>query len=385
MSEGLAGSAGLAGSRGGRTRRARGTGRPDRVIRRPDDIGVPAVELVIGLSRSGRSGRSGVPLGSWPATAGSGVARTTRMPPGSAAAWVLVLALARRRLVGRVARWQRAARANRSAGSHCLPRHAVAGRAASRDACGFWDEAAPRGDMGSRAGHALARRHRVAGPRRLPGSHVVTRWHGRQRLAAGGIRCPAGTARVHPWLRVTRARRLGARPAGRRPVLAPPAGRRSRGSRGSWVGGVRRSAGFPGCSGLLASRARDHPWARRAGRPANTRLSGSARNVGRNALPRRARRDRFLRPGHQRGAGPGGAPAMCRAQVTCRARRRRRLRASGPPAVIRRATGGRGLPPVPIRAMAKTTRTTSPNRRPSRPRPAPAWSYWQARVWPQAA
>jgi len=78
----------------------------------------------------------------------------------------------------------------------------------------------------------LARRHRVARPRRLAGSHVVTGRHGRRRLAAGGIRRPAGTARIHAGL-VTGTRRLGSRPAGRRPVLVPPAGRRSR-RRCSW-------------------------------------------------------------------------------------------------------------------------------------------------------
>ena len=222
------------------------------------------------------------------------------MPPGSAAAWVLVLALARRRLVGGVARWQRAARADRSAGSHCLPRHAVAGgrrrgegrRGRPRGLAGrlrFLGRggSARRHGLTGPAAMALAGRHRVAGPRRLPGSHVVTGWHGRRRLAAGGIRRPAGTARVHPGL-VTRTRRLGSGPAGRRPVLAPPADRRSRPPRGSrgllGAAAVRRSAGFPGCPGLLASRARDHPWARRAGRPVSTRSSGSARAAGRNAL-----------------------------------------------------------------------------------------------------
>ena len=72
------------------------------------------------------------------------------MPPGSAAAWVLVLALAWRRLVGGVARWQRAARADRSAGSHCLPRHAVAGASVAGKAgvAGRAGVARPRGLAG---------------------------------------------------------------------------------------------------------------------------------------------------------------------------------------------------------------------------------------------
>ena len=95
------------------------------------DIGVPAVELVRGLSRSGRSR---LPLRSWPAAARGCVAGTARMPPGSAA---LVLALAWRRLVGGVARWQGAARADRSARSPCLPRHTgVAGQASVAEKAG---------------------------------------------------------------------------------------------------------------------------------------------------------------------------------------------------------------------------------------------------------
>src|SRR5208337_3671409 len=187
--------------------------RPHRVIGRADDVGVPAVKLVCGLSRSGRSG---VPLDSWPAAARSGVAWATRMPSGSAA---VVLALAWWRLVAGFAGWQATARGDGSAGSHCLPRQASLTRQASvaRKArvAGRADGARPR---------SLARRHRRAGPRRLPGSHVLPGWPGRRRLAAGGIRRPAGTARIHPWL-VTRTRRFGSGPPGRRPVLAPPAGR----------------------------------------------------------------------------------------------------------------------------------------------------------------
>ena len=223
----------------------------------------------------------------------------------------------------------------------------------------------------------------MAGPRRLPGSHVVAGWHGRRRLAARGIRCPAGTAWAHPGL-VTRTRRRGSGPAGRRPVLAPPADRRSRGVLGSAA--VRRSAGFPGWAGLLASRTRGHPWARRAGRPVSTRSSVSARTAGQNALRRRARRDRCLRPGRQRGAGPGGVPAMCRALVTCRAR--------GTPQVADGRSPS-GDPPYPQAAgtfrlyrSARWRRSPGPpgrTRRQPRPRPAPAGSYWRAHAWSKAA
>ena len=85
-------------------------------------------------------------LDSWPAAAGSGVAGTARMSPGRAAL-VLVLALAWRRLVRGVARRQGTAWAHWSAGSHCLPRHAVAGRAS----------VAGRADVAGRAGVARAR------------------------------------------------------------------------------------------------------------------------------------------------------------------------------------------------------------------------------------
>ena len=239
----------------------------------------------------------------------------------------------------------------------------------------------------------LAGWHRGAGPRRLPGAHVVTWWHGRRRLAGGGIRRPAGTARVHPGL-VTGTRRLSSGSAGR-PVLAPPADRRSRGrysrarhSRGRCPRGpvllglpgaaaVRRSAGFPGCPGLLASRVRDHPWARRAGRPASTRSSVSARAAGRNALRRRGRRDRRLRPGRQRGAGPGVAPAVCRALMTCRARGMPpvagRWSLSGDPPYLQTAGTFR------LSRSARWRRRPGPpgrTRRPPRPGPSPAGSYW---------
>ena len=269
-----------------------------------------------------------------------------------------------------------------AAGPHGPP--AVSGMGWLRAATWVAGRHALTGGMPSRDG--TASRGGIAGPGRGAslGSHVVTGWHGRRRLAAGGIAAPGGTARVRPGL-VTGTRRLGPRNSGSagRPVLAPPAlrsrGRCSRGwhSRGRYsrapvlrglpgAAAVRRSAGFPGCPGLLASRARDHPWARRAGRPASTRSSGSARAAGRNALRRRGRRDRCLRPGRQRGAGPGGAPAVCRALMTCRAR-------GMPPVAGRRSLSGD--PPYlqtagtfrlsPIRAMAKTTRTTRPNATPA--------------------
>ena len=243
------------------------------------------------------------------------------MPSGSAALSLLMAllsrlmalclrlarSLSRRGLEGRVARWHGSARAHRSAGSPSLPRHAFAGRAFAGRAEVAERAFAGRADMaGSRA---LARRHRVAGPRRLSRSHGITGWHGRRRLAAGGVRRPAGTAWAHPWL-VARTRRLTSSPAGRRPVLAPaawPALPAWAGAPG--VGGgpaVRRISGD-----VLAARhpgARDHPWARRAGRRASRRSSASARAAGPNALRRRARRDRCPRSERQPGAGSGRPP-----------------------------------------------------------------------------
>jgi hypothetical protein len=78
------------------------------------------------------------------------------MPPGSAAL-VLMLALARQRLVGGVTRWQGAARADRSAGSHRLPRRAFAGKARVAEQARF----AGRASLAGRAG--------VARPRGLAG------------------------------------------------------------------------------------------------------------------------------------------------------------------------------------------------------------------------
>jgi hypothetical protein len=58
------------------------------------------------------------------------------MPPGSAAL-VVVLALAWRRLVGGVTRWQGAPRADRSARSPCLPRQtSVAGQTSVAEKAG---------------------------------------------------------------------------------------------------------------------------------------------------------------------------------------------------------------------------------------------------------
>jgi hypothetical protein len=265
-----------------------------------------------------------VPLESWPAAARSGVAGTARMPPGSATL-VLVRALAWRGLVGGVARWHGTTRADRSAGSHGLPRHALAGKAG---VTGRADVARPRG---------LARRHRVARPRRLAGSHVVTGRHGRRRLAAGGIRRPAGTARIHAGL-VTGTRRLDASPAGRRPVLVPPAGRRSRRrcSRGWRSRGWRRSGGPQDFRDELASwrprratipghveQAARCVHIRRVqhGRPTGARSAVTAACArGTSAEPVLAVPLRWARP--RRLAAPGGS--------------RRWLRAAGPPPMIRR-------------------------------------------------
>ena len=175
-----------------------------------------------------------MPLKSWPAAARSGVAGPARLAPGSAAlvlvralawqglawrglAWSALAwralawrGLAWRALVGGVARWYGNARADRSAGSHGLPRHAFAGRGG---VAGRADVTRPRG---------LARRHRMARPWRLAGSHVVTGRHGRRRLAAGGIGRPAGTARIHAGL-VTEDAAAWLRPS--RPMAGPGSSR----------------------------------------------------------------------------------------------------------------------------------------------------------------
>ena len=224
------------------------------------------------------------------------------MPSGRAPTWVLVLALAWRRLVAGVARRQGGARADRPAGPHGLPRHAVAGHAgaASRGTRrrGRAGVARPRGVAGclrllgwgrATRRHALARWHGVAGPRRLPGSHVVAGWHRRWRLAAGGIWCPARTARVHPGL-VTGTWWLSSGPAGRRPVLAPPARRRSRGS----LVRRRRSGGPQDFRDVLAS------W-----RPGRATIPGHV--------------DQAARRVHVRGVehgGPAGTPSPVAPAVT---------------------------------------------------------------------
>ena len=152
------------------------------------------------------------------------------MPSGRARAWVLVLALTWRRLVGGVARRQGGARADRPAGSHGLPRHGVAGKAARGPTAGRRGMPAVAGMGWPRAAarpREAARRGRAAAPPGVACGRGVVAWEGR--LAAGGIRCPARTARVHPGL-VTRTWWLSSGPAGRGPVPAPPAGWRSRGS-----------------------------------------------------------------------------------------------------------------------------------------------------------
>ena len=267
------------------------------------------------------------------------------MPPGSAAlvlvralawhalawhalAWHALAwhALAWRGLVGGVARWHGAARADRSAGSHGLPWHAFAGKASSRGGAASRGWAASRGKPasrrrpesrgGPRAPAAGAREAASLGPASTP--RGVACGHGAAWGAAAGRRrhkargrdrpdsCRAGNRDEAAWLRPGRA--TAGPGSTRRPALPGPAL--------PGPAAVRRSAGFPGWPGLLASRARDHPWACRAGRPVSTHSSGSAWTADRNAL----RHNRYLHPGHQRGAGPGGAPAMYQAPVTCHAR-----------------------------------------------------------------
>jgi hypothetical protein len=136
----------------------------------------------------------------------------------------------------------------------------------------------------------------------------------------------------------------------------------------------RRSAGFPGCSGLPASRARDHPWARRAGRQVSTRSWASARTAGPNALRRRARRARCPRSQRRPGACPGRALVTCRALGATPRIVGGRLRA-GDPAYPRSAGTFR---------LSRSARWRTPpippgrTRCPPRPRPAPAGSYAQA-------
>jgi hypothetical protein len=183
----------------------------------------------------------------------------------------------------------------------------------------------------------LARRHRVARPRHLAGSHVVTGRHGRRGLAAGGIRRAARTARIHAGL-VTGTRRLGSSPAGRRPVLVPPAGRRSR-RRCSWgwrSWGWRRSGGPQDFRDELAS------W-----RPGRATIPGHVEQAARCVHIRRVQ--------HGRPTGARSAMAAACARDTsaetllpvplrwARLRRlaaaagsRRGLRAAGPPPMIRR-------------------------------------------------
>jgi hypothetical protein len=156
-----------------------------------------------------------------------------------------------------------------------------------------------------------ARRGRAAGPRGAAS---------RGRAAAPlGVACDHGAA----W-EVAADRRGHTAPARDRPGSSPAGsqdaaeevqpGRAAAGPGSSRrpalleSAGVRRSAGFPGCSDLRASRARDCPWAHRAGRPVSIRSSASARAVDPNALRCRARRDRCLRSERQPGAGPGCVP-----------------------------------------------------------------------------
>jgi hypothetical protein len=194
------------------------------------------------------------------------------------------------------------------------PAACLRGKGQGRGASPLRGEGQPRGE---------GRRGPAAGPRGMPAVSGM-RW----RRAAAWVRgtaCPRGTAwpREAAWHGQAAAPPLVAcgrgvawEAAGRRAHTAPGRARPDSSRAGTQdAAAVRRSAGFPGCPGHPASRARDHPWARRAGRLASRRSSGSARTADRNAT-----RDRCPRPGRQRGAGPGAAPAMCRALVTCRAR-----------------------------------------------------------------
>ncbi len=168
--------------------------------------------------------------------------------------------------------------------------------AGAREAASLGPASAPRGvacGHGAAWGAAAGRRRHKARGRDRPDS------------------CRAGNRDEAAWLRPGRA--TAGPGSTRRPALPGPA---LPGPALPGPAAVRRSAGFPGWPGLLASRARDHPWACRAGRPVSTHSSGSAWTADRNAL----RHNRYLHPGHQRGAGPGGAPAVYQAPVACHAR-----------------------------------------------------------------
>jgi hypothetical protein len=200
---------------------------------------------------------------------------------------------------------------------HAAPQHHAAGRrraAPQHHAAGRRRAAPQHHAAGRRRGEGL--RGPAGGPREVasggraaepPG---VSCSHGVAREAAAGRRVHEARGRDHPgssragnqdaavWLRPGRATAV----PGSTPRLALPGlALRGLALRGLALPGpallvlaaVRRSAGFPGCFGLLAPRARDHPWARRAGRPVSTRSSGSARAADRDAL----RRDRCLPPG----------------------------------------------------------------------------------------
>jgi hypothetical protein len=85
------------------------------------------------------------------------------MPPGSAAL-VVVLALAWRGLVGGVARWQGAARADRSARSPCLP-----GQTSVTEKAGIAGQASVAEKAGVAGQAGVAVRAGLARPRDLAG------------------------------------------------------------------------------------------------------------------------------------------------------------------------------------------------------------------------
>ena len=297
-------------------------GRPHRVIRRADDVRVPAVELAGGLSRTWRPGRPWRPEGSrrprrpWASLAGRaarrGMTRTARLGPGPATAspgWRAVKGVdgfpgrhgtawaygsAGRHAVTRRQAVTRGQALTRRRGLAWPRRFARSARTARRGRAtrggGFARRraAARRHRLTRRHGlsrHGLTRRHRLTrrhwrtGARRLMGSHAVTGWYGRHLAVALSGKDAAGTRGVHPR-RTDRSWWLSSGTGHRRPVTAPPGARCTRwprrqgrltGARGSvrprHPRGCRASLASPGSRASPGSCASRRRVARASGFP----------------------------------------------------------------------------------------------------------------------
>ena len=210
------------------------------------------------------------------------------------------------------------------------------------------------------ARHAFAARHGVAGSRCLPRAHVIAGRHGR---AAWTVRRPGGARRAHPRL-VAGTRRRGSGPAGRRPVLASPAGWRTRtlpslawnslawnslawNSLAGRSGEGRSLAGAAGERRSLGRAAGDEATGTGFGGTQDLRDGLAVRCGGSVTVPRRA--DQAARGVHVRGVQHGrpSAPRPAAARVA--------ITRGGPaavliPAVSRRVRSrGSGRPGVPGR------------------------------------